>query len=131
VTPVQVNSQQQPLIYADWSPIGNALIFVFQNDIYYKTNPLAPEIRITTDGDRSIYNGVPDWVYEEEIFASNKANWVSPDGTKLVYIHFDDTPTHLMNIPVYGPPGSLEFQYTRQFGIHYPKVRGSGKSIFT
>jgi dipeptidyl-peptidase 4 len=113
---------QTDFIFAEWTPTGHGLIFVFQNNIFYKSNPTVEPVQITFDGDRSTYNGVPDWVYEEEIFSSNKANWVSPDGTKLVYIRFDDTPTVLMNIPVYGPPGNLDYQYTRQFGIHYPKA---------
>lgn len=27
-----------------------------------------------------------------------------------------------MVLPIYGTPGSLDFQYTRQAGVHYPKA---------
>ena len=31
-----------------------------------------------------IYNGIPDWVFEEEVFEDNFALWWSPDASKLV-----------------------------------------------
>lgn len=51
---------------AVWGPVGNALFFVYANNIYYKTNVTTDEvIQLTTDGVFTVlYNGVPDWVYE-------------------------------------------------------------------
>lgn len=60
----------------------------------------------------------------EEVFASNVALWFSPDGTKLAYIQFNDALIHLMHIPIYGPPGVIDFQYTQGISIPYPKVCG-------
>ena len=37
-----------------------------------------------TGKDKDVYNGVPDWVHEEEVFEDNKAMWWAPDGQKLV-----------------------------------------------
>lgn len=130
VEPVKVGEEQFPLQYVQWNPINNGIVFVFNNNIYYKNSPTEQARAITNDGSPTVYNGIPDWVYEEEVFASNSAIWFSPDGNKVAYVRFDDTPVHPMSIPFYGTPGSLDFQYTRQFGILYPKS-GSPNPIAT
>lgn len=130
VTPLTVGDSQQNLQYAQWSPVSNGIVFVYNNDIYYKSSPTVEARRITSDGSQYIYNGIPDWVYEEEVFASNCAMWFSPDGNKLAYVRFDDTPVRVMSIPIYGTPGSLDFQYTRQMGMLYPKA-GSPNPLAT
>ncbi|XP_076294344.1 venom dipeptidyl peptidase 4 isoform X2 [Lasioglossum baleicum] len=108
---------------ATWAPRGNALVYVYQNNIYYRPEAeVAEDYQITNTGVfGTIYNGVPDWVYEEEVFGSNKALWFSPSGTKLAFGYFDDTLTPIITIPFYGYPGSLTFQYTSAISIHYPK----------
>ncbi|KAG7203914.1 hypothetical protein KM043_016937 [Ampulex compressa] len=108
---------------AIWAPRGNALVYVHENDIYYRPEAEKPvNYQITNTGVfGSIYNGVPDWVYEEEVFSSNRALWFSPSGTKLAFGYFDDSQTPIMRIPFYGFPGSLSFQYTSEIPIHYPK----------
>lgn len=82
----------------------------------------AYELQITDDGDRHIFNGICDWVYEEEIFESKKAVWISPDNKKLAYIQFNDSNVYLMNIPVYGEAGYPQFQYPHAIDIAYPKT---------
>ncbi|XP_076230244.1 venom dipeptidyl peptidase 4 isoform X2 [Nomia melanderi] len=108
---------------ATWAPRGNALVYVHQNNIYYRPEAeVAVDYQITDTGVfGTIYNGVPDWVYEEEVFGSNKALWFSPSGTKLAFGYFDDSRTPVITIPFYGYPGSLTFQYTSAISIHYPK----------
>ncbi|XP_043274698.1 venom dipeptidyl peptidase 4-like isoform X2 [Venturia canescens] len=108
---------------ATWAPQGNGLVYVSQNNIFYRPEPeINNDYQITSTGIfGSIYNGVPDWVYEEEVLSSNKAMWFSPDGKKLAFAYFDDSNTPIMNIPFYGYPGSLSFQYTSAIPIHYPK----------
>ncbi|KAL1491026.1 hypothetical protein ABEB36_011684 [Hypothenemus hampei] len=69
-----------------------------------------------------VFNGIPDWVYEEEVFGSNKALWFSDDGTKLAFVRFNDTRVEAMVVPIYGEPGSLYFQYPRANLIKYPKA---------
>ncbi|XP_039303125.1 dipeptidyl aminopeptidase-like protein 6 isoform X3 [Solenopsis invicta] len=116
-------NESTPLQLATWAPHGNALIYIYQNNIYYRPEAeVVNDYQITTTGVfGTIYNGVPDWVYEEEVFSSNKALWFSPSGTKLVFGYFDDSSTPIMTIPFYGYPGSLTFQYTSAIPIHYPK----------
>jgi dipeptidyl-peptidase 4 len=105
-----------------FSPIDNSMIIVYNNNIYYKRTPTDTEVQITTDGSKDIYNGVPDWVYEEEITLSNSATWFSPDGKKIAFIRFDDTKVPIMSIPKYGRAGDPDYQYPQMLEIHYPKA---------
>lgn len=113
---------------AEWGPIGNSILFIKENDIYFKPNVIHPEIRITDDGSNNIYNGICDWVYEEEVFATKTAAWLSPDNKKLVYAQFDDTPVTHIFIPLYGEPGSRNDQYPVLLDFPYPKT-GSGNPL--
>lgn len=81
-----------------------------------------PAIQITDDGSQNIYNGICDWVYEEEVFATKTAAWLSPDNKKLVYVQFDDSPVNHITIPVYGVPGSPRDQYPGIVDFPYPKT---------
>ncbi|XP_059473020.1 venom dipeptidyl peptidase 4 isoform X2 [Neocloeon triangulifer] len=106
-----------------WSTVGNALALVRTNNIYYmKTAANTEMIQLTSTGlPNIVYNGVPDWVYEEEVLGSNDAMWFSPDGNKLAYMTFDDTNVKVMTFPYFGQPDNLEFQYSINVNIHYPK----------
>ncbi|CAH0557866.1 unnamed protein product [Brassicogethes aeneus] len=105
-----------------WAPVGNALAFVFDNSIYYRKSANEGEPVLIATGSPVVYNGIPDWVYEEEVFSSNTALWFSPDGKKLAYGRFNDTKTPLMVLPIYGDPGNPIFQYPRANVIRYPKA---------
>ncbi|XP_039280619.1 venom dipeptidyl peptidase 4 isoform X1 [Nilaparvata lugens] len=107
-----------------WSPVGNALAYVYMNDIFYwpSVEMFMHEVRITRNGrTHTIHNGVPDWVYEEEVFGGNQAMWFSTDGKRLAFATFNDTTTPVMTIPYYGSPGNFAFQYTQSVNIRYPK----------
>lgn len=60
--------------------------------------------------------------FTEEIFSSNSAMWFSKQGTRVAYASFNDSSVPLMQIPVYGFPGNLAYQYPSIVSIHYPKV---------
>lgn len=124
-TPLSIPDKPGVPVYAQvvvWAPVGSALAFVVGNDIYYRPTATAPSVRITYTGVQdTIYNGVPDWVYEEEVLSGNKALWFSPDGARLAYVTYNDTAVPFMTLPYYGEPGQLLFQYTRAYNIRYPK----------
>jgi Dipeptidyl peptidase IV (DPP IV) N-terminal region len=66
---VTVDNDNTPLYsLVKFAPRGASMIIVKDNNIYYKSSPLAPEIKITTSGtvrgQTLILNGIPDWVYE-------------------------------------------------------------------
>ncbi|OAD60840.1 Venom dipeptidyl peptidase 4 [Eufriesea mexicana] len=116
------NGERIPLY--KWSPTRNALIYVHENDIYYQVfSEGGSIIRITNTGVLdAVYNGVPDWVYEEEVLASASALWFSPDGRHLAFATFNDTSVKEMVIPMYGEPGNMKDQYPKEMKIKYPKA---------
>jgi hypothetical protein len=51
---------------AFFAPVGHGLHHVHANDLYVLPAPDADPIRVTATGGPTSFNGVPDWVYEEE-----------------------------------------------------------------
>ena len=89
------------------------------------------DIQLTDTGeDGVIYNGIPDWVSEEEVFEDNKALWWSPDGSRLVYGVFNDTLVESVSLTRYGSwskarpdkQGYPFLQYPILETIKYPKA---------
>lgn len=68
--PVRLESspkaQLQRLQYCTWLGYTNALLIIFQNDIYLRHSPVEEgDIRLTFTGQPEIiFNGVPDWLYQ-------------------------------------------------------------------
>ncbi|KAM7358770.1 dipeptidyl peptidase 4 omega isoform 3-T6 [Cochliomyia hominivorax] len=122
IKPLTIQGSAKPLIMVQWAPVDNALIINYDRNLYYKPSAFANEIALTDDTNPAILNGIPDWVYEEEVFSSNSAVWFSPDGKKLAFIKFDDSPTHVINFPVYGEAGDIRFQYPFNRLVAYPKA---------
>ncbi|GAA6068178.1 dipeptidyl aminopeptidase-like protein 6 isoform X1, partial [Tachysurus ichikawai] len=54
-----------PLQYAGWGPRGQQLIFIFENNIYYRATVESRIIRLVSTGKEGvIFNGLSDWLYE-------------------------------------------------------------------
>lgn len=115
-------SQGEYLALAEWGPVSNSILFIKENNIYFKSSVIAPAVQITNDGSVNIFNGICDWVYEEEVFATKTAAWLSPDNKKLAYVQFDDSPVNHITIPVYGVPGNPQDQYPGFIDFPYPKT---------
>ncbi|KAI7815343.1 DPP10, partial [Rhyzopertha dominica] len=109
------------LQYATWSPDGSAVAFVHRNDVYYKPKVQKDLVcRITKTGGTDIYNGVPDWLYENEILKTSHALWFSPDGSHLMYLTFNDTLVDEYKYTWYDG-GSPIIKYPRIKTVRYPK----------
>ncbi|KAJ6649253.1 Inactive dipeptidyl peptidase 10 [Pseudolycoriella hygida] len=93
--------QRTRLQYAAWLGNTTSLIIVVDNDIYIRQSPSDEEdIRITHSGlPDLVYNGVPDWLYQEEIFSTPEAIWSSQDGSHILYASFNDTNVGMMTYP--------------------------------
>lgn len=89
-TTVQIHKGEK-LQYCGWSPLRDRLAYVYLNNVFIHFSE-SLEISITDDGvDGVVYNGVPDWVYEEEVLSSGSAIWWSSDGSRLA-VGFLTTP---------------------------------------
>uniref|UniRef100_A0A672T2R8 Dipeptidyl aminopeptidase-like protein 6 n=1 Tax=Sinocyclocheilus grahami TaxID=75366 RepID=A0A672T2R8_SINGR len=115
LTPNEV--QSTALQYAGWGPKGQQLIFIFENNIYYKAQVNSPSIRLVSTGSLGgVFNGLADWLYEEEIFQSHIAHWWSPDGLRLAYATINDTLVPKMEIPMFTNalyPSGQEYRYPK------------------
>uniref|UniRef100_A0A6Q2YWM9 Uncharacterized protein n=1 Tax=Esox lucius TaxID=8010 RepID=A0A6Q2YWM9_ESOLU len=115
INPVNIPQLVQ---YFSWAPTGNKLAYVWNYNVYLKLNATAEAIQVTHNGkENKVLNGVPDWVYEEEVFSSNEAIWWSPTGKFLAYAEFNDTEVHAIEYSLYGYG-----QYPKTMVVPYPKA---------
>ncbi|XP_075872195.1 A-type potassium channel modulatory protein DPP6 isoform X2 [Nelusetta ayraudi] len=116
LNPPEVRNAQ--LQFAGWGPRGQQLIFIFENNIYYRSTVGSRSIRLVSSGKEDvIFNGLSDWLYEEEVFQSRIAHWWSPDGARLAYATINDTLVPRMELPMFtGSPYPTGKEY------HYPKA---------
>ncbi|CAG7816853.1 unnamed protein product [Allacma fusca] len=105
-----------------WSPVGNSLVMVSAGDIYFKPDPKnRSTIRLTNSALPGVlYNGITDWLYEEEILESNSALWFSNDGHSLLYLTFNDSNVGTHTILQYGAC-SDPYIYPEVKQLRFPK----------
>ncbi|HZL12231.1 MAG TPA: S9 family peptidase [Prolixibacteraceae bacterium] len=122
MTPLSSNGVQQ---LATFSPDGERIAFVRDNNIFIKSLKFGTESQATSDGKKNaVINGAPDWVYEEE-FSFNKAFEWSPDSRFLAFVKFNETHVQLFKIPMYQgmDPEFKENQlYPGTYSYKYPKA---------
>ncbi|SSD59339.1 related to Dipeptidyl aminopeptidase A [Saccharomycodes ludwigii] len=133
IEPITLEKQNGPssadnlifLRYADFSPRYNFVYFVdAENNDLHMFNVVGDGtvISLTNDGSVNVLNGVTDWVYEEEVLATDKAVWWSPNDDKIVFIKLDDTNVEEYVFPKYiSKDGSMlnEFSF-----VKYPRPGG-------
>ena len=69
------------------------------------------------------FNGVPDWVYEEEVFSADFALWWSPDAKRIAFLESDETDVDIYSFTIYNP-GADSYAvnpYTEDVKMRYPK----------
>ncbi|KAF3196805.1 diacylglycerol pyrophosphate phosphatase [Orbilia oligospora] len=125
-TPI-VADQAGDIQYAEFAPTGDAIAFVRGNDIYL--NIKGQVTQITRDGGPDTFNGVPDWVYEEEIFGDRKTLWWSPDGEYVAYLRFDETGVETFRVPYYMNNQKIAPAYPRELELRYPKVGTTNPTV--
>ncbi|GAA5809797.1 hypothetical protein MFLAVUS_003210 [Mucor flavus] len=103
--------------YAAWSPTGHQMAYVMNNDLY--VTDLNNYERITFDGSQTVFNGIPDWVYEEEVLSSNFALWWAPDSTHVAYLRLDETKVPEFHLQLYTDRNA---SYPKESSIRYPKA---------
>lgn len=133
ITDVKISDDDDTFIYrlVKFGPVDSSLIIVDKFNIYYKASPTHESVQVTKDGElttlQKIVNGVPDWVYEEEVFSSNSATWFSKDGKKIAFIQFIDSLVPTITMPIYGLPG--QYKYPELIPVSYPKAGAMNPSV--
>ena len=108
-----------------WAPVGHSLSFVSENDLYVipgeDIGPNATPVRVTTDGSAVVFNGVPDWVYEEEVVETDSTMWWSPDGKTLAYLRLDEAAVKDYRLQYYNPSSDAfePHQYTTELEMKW------------
>ncbi|CAJ1079308.1 dipeptidyl peptidase 4 [Xyrichtys novacula] len=107
--------------YFVWAPTGNRYAYVVDYNIFVRSGVNAEAVQLTFNGKKNvILNGVPDWVYEEEVFAATGAIWWSTTGALLAYAEFNDTEVQKVEYSWYGSE-----QYPETVAVPYPKAGSS------
>ncbi|CAJ2505761.1 Uu.00g131550.m01.CDS01 [Anthostomella pinea] len=119
LTPL-VEDQVGDIQYAEFAPAGDAIAFVRGNNLFLKKNGTISQT--TDDGSLDMFNGVPDWVYEEEIFGSRSAIWFSPDGEVLTYLSFNETGVETFTVQYFMDNMEIAPVYPDNLELRYPKV---------
>ncbi|XP_059905299.1 inactive dipeptidyl peptidase 10-like [Gadus macrocephalus] len=131
VSPPEV--QNAVLQHAAWGKHGQQLLYVFENNLYYQADLRASTFRVTSSGAHEvIFNGLADWLYEEEILKSHLAYWWSPDGERLAFLTINDTLVPNMALPQFTGstyPQGLHYPYPMAGQVN-PSVRLSVVSLF-
>ncbi|XP_061477723.1 inactive dipeptidyl peptidase 10-like [Rhineura floridana] len=115
-----------PLQYAAWGAQVNQLVFILDNDIYYQPGVSSRAKRITSTGRQAVvYNGIADWLYEEEILQTASAHWCSPDSMWLAYLTINNSLVPKMELPQFlggNYPASQHYPYPKA-GQPIPSVQ--------
>lgn len=109
---IPVSTESGTQMFAKFSPHGDRVAFVRNNDIYMTDLETGQEHRLTYDGSEVIINGTSDWVYEEELGLRDAWRW-SPDGQRIAFWQFDQSPIQTFYMmddsPVYSEPVPLRY----------------------
>jgi len=122
--------QQVPL----WSPDGNQIAFVRDNNIYLvKLLYDNAESQVTKDGKfNEVINGIPDWVNEEE-FGHNRSFCFNADGTMICWVKYDERKVKTYSLQLFkgARPTRMEYDtYPGLYSYKYPKA-GEDNSVVT
>lgn len=114
--------QQAPV----WSPDGNSVAFVRDNNIFLvKLLYGNSESQVTKDGKfNEVINGIPDWVNEEE-FGLSRALTFNADGTMLCWIKYDESKVKQYSLQFFkgSKPERMEnATYPSTYSYKYPKA---------
>lgn len=113
---------------AQWSPKSDAVSYTSGNNLYVRRLGGQVVVQVTKDGGPEYFYGIPDWVYEEEVFAGASATWWSDNGAYLAFLRTNETLVpeypiqYFIDRPsgVQPPNGKENYPEVRQ--IKYPKA---------
>ena len=110
---------------ARFSPDGQWLAFVRDNDLYTWNLSEETEKRLTTGGSETLLNGTVSWVYWEELLGRvDQGYFWSPDSTSIAYLQTDDSGVGLMHYVDFEPnlPKLIKQRHPKP-GEANPRVR--------
>ncbi|KXJ85980.1 dipeptidyl peptidase IV N-terminal region-domain-containing protein [Microdochium bolleyi] len=76
---------------AQWSPDSKSVSYTSANNLHLRNVESQEIVQITKDGGPEFFYGIPDWVYEEEVFGGNSATWWSTKGDFVAFLRTNET----------------------------------------
>ncbi|KAF5870785.1 putative dipeptidyl aminopeptidase protein [Botrytis fragariae] len=130
--PVDLDGRVQ---LASWSPKSDAIVFTRDNNMYLRKLASPTVVQITVDGGPEFFYGVPDWVYEEEVFAGASATWWDDSGNYIAFLRTNESevPEYPVQYFVSRPsgkdplPGEENYPEVRE--IKYPKAGAPNPTV--
>ncbi|WP_313501921.1 S9 family peptidase [Kaistella carnis] len=99
-----------------FSPDGNKVAFVSDNNLFYQDLNSGKITQISSDGKKNfILNGLADWVYEEEFGHAKLYEWTK-NSDAIVFVKSNESEVPEMMIPIYGKqlyPSEMRFKYPK------------------
>jgi dipeptidyl-peptidase 4 len=123
LSPLGATLPESSLMFAKFSPDGNAVAYVSQHNIYMQHLPSFEITQLTFDGDDRFINGTFDWVYEEDWGCRDGFRW-SPDGEFIAYWHSDTEGTgtfYMIN--------NIDSIYSTLIPLPYPKAGTTNSAV--
>ncbi|KAF7914293.1 uncharacterized protein EAF01_000699 [Botrytis porri] len=130
--PVDLDGRVQ---LASWSPKSDAIVFTRDNNMYLRKLSSPTVVQITVDGGPEFFYGVPDWVYEEEVFAGASATWWDDSGKYIAFLRTNESevPEYPVQYFVSRPSGKEplpgEENYPEVREIKYPKAGAPNPTV--
>ncbi|KAF6198949.1 hypothetical protein GE061_006972 [Apolygus lucorum] len=101
-----------------FGPVGSAYAFVVHNHLYYCGSGKERQAVKLSEGDEDwVYNGYPDWIYQNEIYGNDEAFWFSTEGNFLAFARFNDSKVGRVSFTQY----SIMDPYPNNLEVPYPK----------
>lgn len=110
------SAPESSLKFAKFSPQGDKVAYVSENNIYAENLETGEIVAVTEDGTQTLINGTFDWVYEEEFGLRDGFRW-SPDGQSIAYWQLDAS-----NAPAFYLINNTDSVYSSITTLPYPKV---------
>lgn len=126
--PLDPQAPGERIQVASWSPNSDAVVFTRNNNMYIRDISSKAVKPVTTDGGADLFYGVPDWVYEEEVYSSNSVTWWTNDGKHVAFLRTNESMVpefpvqYFLSRPSGDTPNEGEEQYPDIRQIKYPKA---------
>ena len=106
-----------PVRDAYLSPNGKYVVYAkADNNLYIYKIDFKTEVALTTGDNTEIFNGISDWLYEEE-FGVTRLFAFSPDSKLVAFVRLDET-----EVPTFDWQVFLGANYPKTESLRYPKA---------
>jgi len=125
--PLDAKNPELRVQLAQWSPDSKSISYTSANNLFLRKVESQETVQVTKDGGPEFFYGIPDWVYEEEVFGDNSATWWSSNGDFLAFLRTNETlvPEYPVQFFIDRPSGEEpapgEESYPEVQQLKYPK----------